>query len=255
MPRMPKRRYGRRIGRRRVGARRRGGLARRLLRGYGKGFLSVKRKLFEAALVSSASPGALSPVGPAGFDLFTVGTPVASVGTVPGYYDVPFAIRVRLNQVVNVGEFSSLFDAYRIKGCKIQLQNNYNTVAVASTVGGQIGYMPYIEYVYDEDDDAILTPTVFREKMGIRTKYFNAVANKLTINLKSPKPAFEIQSGTGLTQPVAIPKGWTWINMANTNVPHYGIKGVIRRVYLPSGAFTTSINVDATMSFDVKDLQ
>lgn len=228
---------------------------RRIPRALRMGFISAHRKLPECAIVSTAAAGSASFVGPVGFDFMTVGTPIASVGTVAGYFDVPFVIRARFNHITSPGEFAALFDTYRIKGVKVQLQNNYNIVGAASTVGGQIGYMPYIEYVYDEDDDALISPTFLREKMGLRTKYFNATANKLTINLRNPKPVLDTGLSGGATAPVTIPKGYSWINMVNTSVPHFGVKGVIRRMYLPAGTFTSSINVDATMYFDCKDVQ
>lgn len=229
-------------------------LRRKLRRGPSSGFLVVKRKCPKQAIQSTATAGAPNaPASGSGIDMIQLGTPVLSNGTVGNYYDVPFSFRFRFNQINNPGEFSALFDQYKIKGIKLVLQLNNNTV-LNSTTAVPAGYQTYIEYVPDYDDAVPLTVSAFEEKMGIRTKYFNRAASTCTMSV-APRCANEIEGFPAGSTAFSIAKRNTWVNMAYTGVPHYGIKGVIRRMYLPAGASVTSINVDSTMTFHVKDIQ
>lgn len=229
-------------------------LRRKLRRSPSTGYLVVKRKCPKQAIQSTATAGAPNvPASGSGIDMITLGTPVASNGTVGNYYDVPFAMKFRFNQINNPGEFSSLFDQYKIKNLKITLQLNNNTV-LNSTTAVPAGYQTYIEYIPDYDDANPMSVTAFEEKMGIRTKYFNRAASTCVLSVV-PRVANEVEGFPAGATAFSLAKRNTWVNMAYTGVPHYGIKGVIRRMYLPAGASVTSINVDSTMTFHVKDIQ
>lgn len=226
-------------------------LRRRLLGKSRTGYLIVRRKCPISCISSSAGVGVVNV--PATTDMIQTGTPVASLGTVGNYYDVPFSFRFRFSHIHNPGEFSALFDQYKIKKVTITIQNNSNVV-LNSTTAVPAGYMPYIEYIQDHDDANPLTPDTFREKMGIKTRYFNATSNRISFTV-APRAADEVEGFPAGATAFAIAPRRQWLNMAYTGVPHYGIKGVIRRMYLPAGANVTSLNVEATMTFAVKDIQ
>lgn len=245
MPRVSKKRYGRRVGRKRIGARK----GRRT-----SGFLSLKRKHALIAIQSSATAGSAVVIdaGGASLQCVALGTPVASVGTVGNYYDVPFSMTFAFNQLVNSTEFSTVFDSYKLRKVKATLQCSNNISGIASTVGGQIGYMPYLEYSHDYDDGVAPNASTFRERMGIKTRYFNATTGNITMSVY-PKCAPVVSSSIGTTNSLPSDKG-TWLNMTDRAVPHYGIKGVIRRMYLPAGAATQSFQLDITTHALLKDV-
>lgn len=222
----------------------------RISRPVGKGFLKVARKHDLITLVSSATLGVASVIdnGVGTGCLFT-GTPQASLGTVAGYYDVPFSMRFCLNQVRQSSEFAQLFDSYKIQSVHVKVINNYNVVMnpTASTTG----YLPYIEYETDHDDYSVPTVTAWRERMGIKTKYFNSTTNTLSMGVR-PKYATDATAASGAG---AVLSRGGWLNMANTSIEHYGIKGVIRRVFLPAGSQVSNFTFDITSHFICKDIQ
>lgn len=209
-----------------------------------QGFMAIWRKHAIIAVHSTAAAGVANVSDPGGGTTCVVlGTPTTSVGTVGNYYDVPFSMAFTFNQLVNSAEFATLFDQYKFKKVRVQIQCNNNVAAVASTVGGQLGYMPYLEYITDHDDGAAPVTTTFRERMGIKTRYFNASTGAITLTCY-PKASIQIDSTAGTAQAVPQGKNGLWINMTDRAVLHYAIKGVFRRMYLPAGAFTQSFNVD-----------
>lgn len=251
MPKFYKKRALRRVPRKRAAPRR--SYRRSVVRPLKQGFLSVVRKHPLIAIQSTAAAGTPAVIDSGtGLTCVTLGTPTASVGTVGNFYDVPFSMTFAFNQLSGNSEFATLFDEYKFRRVRVQIQCNNNMAAVASTIGGQIGYLPYIEYINDHDDGVAPTTSNFRERMGIKTRYFNATTGMITMNCY-PKVAVEVNSSVGTSQ--AVPgKYGTWIDMTDRTVPHYSIKGVIRRMYLPAGASTQSFNIDISSHVNLKGI-
>lgn len=221
---------------------------KKVYRRKSKGIMYVKRKLPLATINATGIVGAPT-VNDAGVGtLITLGTTVPSLGKPAGYYDVPFSLQFAFNQQTNSTEFTNLFDQYKLKYATIRVQNNGNT---SQTQSG--GILPYIEYVQDHDDNTPPPASDFRERMGIKTAYFTSSRVMIRMGV-APKPAgtlFNSLVSSGYSIPVKAP----WINTSNPAVPHYGIKGVIRSMWLPNGANQAILTFDSTLTHMVKDIQ
>lgn len=221
------------------------GVAKRLARG--PGYLELVRKSPIFSLTASAAVGTPILNDPNGVGMFKLGTPTASVGLPGNYYDIPFGIEVNLSQLTNYSELLNVFDQYKIKGVTIKIQNQANT-AVTNGL-----YLPYIEYDKDQDDSGPPTTAVFRERMNIKTRYFTASRNWITLRA-TPKPAMQVYQ-SAIATGYAIPAKSQWLNTANYVIPHFCLKGVIRNMFLPAGVGACGMIFDAAIHVALKDIQ
>lgn len=171
----------------------------------------------------------------------------------PGIYDLPFVVHAQLDQVAQPADFTALFDQYKINWVKLRIQLGQNVYNTAPATGSTIP-MPYIEYETDYDSAGPPDVTTFRQNMGIKTKYFNSVSNRLYLTVMSPKP--QIGTDTTGSGPVLgiVPTKRSWVNCVYDDVPHYGIRGVIRNLYAPNVAGLSPLTIDATMGISLKDV-
>lgn len=172
---------------------------------------------------------------------------VASSPAGGNLYDVPFALQFRMGDVAGATDFQNLFDKYKITSAKIKVQTTLN-VAQQNTVP-----LPFIDYVADKDDWTPSTPADFREKMGVKTKYFTSSRPAITMGVK-PVPAAEVYNSATFTG-YAVPGRAPFINMAYSDVPHYGIKGIIRNLYLPANVGEANLTWDVSLGLALKDVQ
>lgn len=179
--------------------------------------------------------------------LLTFGTPVASVNSISNFYDVPFCLQFQLNQLSGYSDIPNIADKYKIKYGSVTWHTGNNAGIAGSN-------MPWMEYVTDSDDNTPPSISIFREKMGIKSKGFNQMG-KLTMSC-SPRVADTIyDSSQNYGEGYAVPARPMFINSSYTSVPHFGIKGVLRSVYLDGSNNSTAFTVDFGMTVHCKDLQ
>lgn len=232
------------------GARRRPGLRRKWrTRNPRRGGFYIKRKMEMFGLRgSTTSAGVIvnsapSPLG----NVFLLGAPVAAASGGTNLFDVPFSCQFSLNQAISYGEITNIADKYRLVTAKI----NVMTSNVALGAGAGL-VMPFIEYVVDRDDAGAVTIPAFRQKQGIVTKGFNQ-KGQLSMYVK-PVPAGLLYNDE-TTVAYDVPRRSPYIDCNSAGVPHYGIKGVIRSVFLPGTANTANFAIDAELTIHAKDLQ
>lgn len=239
MPRMT------RMGRRRAALRNKwGAKKRRAFRkkiGLKHGLIRVNRKVQELSTRGTGILGGLTTTSNNGLFL---GTPVAAPGG-SGLYDVPFSVLGRLDELSAYTEFTNLFDQYRIDSVKVQVQT-WNASNAPATP------LPYVQYLTDKDDAALPSISLMREKMGVKTKYFSANRPAITMGFR-PRVASEVFSngvstGYGVGRPM-------FVNSTYPSVEHYGLKGVIRNLYIPAQAGVSQLTWDITYYLTLKDVQ
>jgi len=215
---------------------------RRARTGGRQGGFLLKRK----CAVFGVNRGAVAGLITSGnTNLLNFGTPVACVNSISNFYDVPFSFQFKLDQLQGYADIPNIADKYKIMRCTVGWRTGNNAGIAGSN-------LPWMEYVIDHDDSSTPSIANIREKMGVRSKGFSQ-QGALTMSV-APRVADAIY-GTGLTTSYAIPSKAMYINSAYTDTAHFGIKGVLRSVYLDGSNNSTAFTVDVGMTVHCKDLQ
>lgn len=213
------------------------------------GGMFVVRKFQQIVTQNLSGYAGSYQVGPPGItqNCLYLGTIMPSpLGSTTNLYDVPFALQFRLDDVVGLTDFTNLFDKYKITSAKIKVQTTLNVASQNSVP------IPFIDYVVDRDDVTPPSPQEMREKMGVKTKYFTANRPTITMGVK-PTPLSEVYSSP--YNGGSIYRRAPYINMANNDVPHYGIKGIIRNLYIPAESGNAGLTWDVSLGLALKDVQ
>lgn len=170
----------------------------------------------------------------------SLGTPVLITGTA-NCYDIPFAMKFRLDQLMNSNDITNISDQYKINSVKVKVHVNGQSTYYLGNAGS---VQPWIEYIQDYDDATVPTLAQIREKMGVRTKYFSGVSQAVTMGVR-PRIA-DVVFGSGVSNAYAINKRAQFLDCNYPNVEHYGLKGVLHNVQLPGTS-----NVSSLFDWDV----
>jgi len=167
------------------------------------------------------------------------------VGNQPLGKDVPFSFKFTHANLLNSGEFTALFDQYKI--LKVQVYATY--AHNVSTAGGSTT-LPQLSYFIDRDDAVVNSVQELRERMGVKRKQFTSNIRTRVMTVYNPtKMASLFDQATGALN-VAMPiRGWVDCN--DINIPHYGIKGVFENC-LTSGTanvFAMRLDIKYTVAY------
>lgn len=130
----------------------------------------------------------------------------------------------KLSDVPNSTEFTTLFDAYRIKGVKLEFIPIYNSHEInegpASSPFDRLG-MPLMTFARDLDDSTapVNENTILQYAANRRVN----LSSKKTIYIANPRVAQTVYQ-SGITAAYSEAKRNVWIDCANPSVPHYGLK-------------------------------
>lgn len=136
-----------------------------------------------------------------------------------------------LQDIPNVSEFTTLFDSYMITGVMFQIKmiNNPNSLQVPNVAGatanGQTAtWYPTLWYVPDHDDNANITLTQIKEYEKVRHKVF--LPNR-EINIMLRPTTLTQLYRTATTTGYSENRKRTWLDIAASDIPHYGLKFLI----------------------------
>lgn len=225
-----------------TGARRRPALRRRQYVRTG-GFYIKRRVPLFALNGSTAFAGVCSS---SNTNILTLGTPVVAQSGGANLWDVPFSMQFALNQLDTSADITNLADRYRIVNAIIRVM----TSNVALGAGAGL-IMPFIEFIADHDDADVPTVSTLTQKMGVRTIGFNQ-RGMLSMYVK-PLPAVALYNGASTAY--GVPRRSPYINSSNNAVPHYGIKGVFRSVFLSGTTSCANFGIDVQLCVHARDLQ
>lgn len=211
------------------------------LRGMGR--FTISRLMPAFGITKGASSGLIVS---GNTNVLNFGNPVLSVNGITGFYDVPFAFTFRLDQLAGYTDITGICDRFKLLRALITIHGGNTAAAVGSN-------MPWIEYVTDGDDDTAPTIAQFREKMGARNKGFNQ-QGKVTISVPKLRLASTIYSG-GVTSAYVNPAKSLWVDAGYPAVPHYGVKGVLRAVYMDGSNNSNQMICDVKLTVACADLQ
>jgi hypothetical protein len=158
-----------------------------------------------------------------------------------------FSTAFQLRDLPNITDFTTLFDSYMIDKVLIQFKLIDNPDAAYPTNGSdtssvisKTNFFPTIWYAPDNDDNNNVTLAQIKEFERVKHKVL--YPNRETNILLRPTTLSQLYRSTTTTGYAENHKR-QWLDLANTDIPHYGFKAVIDFEGLaPVGTYRIKIN-------------
>jgi len=205
-----------------------------------------------ATLQASAGPGF------AGTSAVNVGPPTAIPGTTGSLmYNVPWSMDFTLDSLEQFVDLQNISDKYMIYKVEVSFWTPATSSLGANLTGTPtetLPSIPYLHYCQDNDDNAAPQVQAFKSRMGIRGGQLGQ--GRRIVATVYPRVAPIVQSAGGAT--FSVPSKPIFINTANANVQHYGLKGYFANVTLSGVGDTngaTVIMAETKYFIKVRDLQ
>lgn len=208
---------------------------------------SVKRKLFTSPYASSGSgvPPRLSQISARSGNKQVIKLSQICeklvVNTNAGG-DFLGAFAFQLQDLPNVNSFAGMFDQYRIKMVKVEIVTNVtcNATAGAGGVGVVNEINPGTIITVIDTDDSVVPPTNASLFSHDTCKVHGTTNGTKYVRWIEPMVDFNVfQASTGTFVGVGGLKD-TWIDMATTNVSHFGFKYLLRAMPFNTGALSAN---------------
>lgn len=159
------------------------------------------------------------------------------------------------NQLINYAEFDALYDRYKIDYVlvKLQLQNvpDSDWKLADGAVSNKLNFYPKIWYIKDYDDSAVDTLAEMKQRSGVKCRVMRP-NTQVVIKLK---PAILAQLYATAVSTGYAPKWNQWIDMAQTNVAHYGLKWLLDLNGRADATQVWTVRVEQMFHFTCKDVR
>lgn len=181
-------------------------------------------------------------------DVTMVNIPAVGTAEAGGVgYQFGASLQFRASNVQTFGDFSALYDQYKITGVGVKL------IPLSDSANAQnSGFLPTMYYARDMDDS--LLPAVeadLRERQDVKTVRLTKPVN---IFIKNPKVQADVNLSTGLASPAMVTTGW--INCTDTTVQHNGLKMWFKNVDLRAQPTTiTAYRIECTYYLSFRNPQ
>lgn len=220
-----------------------------------KGQIYIKRNAQSVVIRNTAVAGTPIVNGYNGAavvnNLVQLGTPEADGNYSHSIYNVPFSCQFSLNQVIANTEFTAIADRYCIKHVAIKVKYNANTMdaGISTTL---LGNQPSFKYITDFDDSTPLSVNNLQQKMGLRSKLLGA--NKYVTLALAPRTTTSVLGGAATS--ALVNRSGLYVDMNQTDVPHYGVKGYIEGLNLQATSQLDSlVQFEFVYTLVLKDIQ
>lgn len=155
-----------------------------------------------------------------------------------------FSLGFQLRDIPNVTEFTSLFDSYMLTGVMLQFKLIDNPgadfVTGDPTTYNKLNFYPTIWYAPDHDDNNNVPIGNIKEFERVRHK---VLYPNREVNIMLRPTTLGQLFLTSTTSAVTENRRRSWLDMATTNIPHYGFKSVIDFEGIsPSANFRIKVN-------------
>lgn len=163
---------------------------------------------------------------------------------------VNIAYTFSLNDLPNSGEFTALYDQYKITGIKLDIIWRSTNLSMVETQNTQQIGAPYMYWCIDRDDSTSTSITDLREYSKAKRFEFDVGRRTCKIYFK-PNTLAE----NYLT---AITTGYTvsfdrWIDAAYPTMPYWGFKAAIQVPLNSVTGVAAYFDIEATYYFKMKD--
>lgn len=159
-----------------------------------------------------------------------------------GLYQFGGVMRFQLDDVINPGDFSNLYDRYKITGAKITITPLVNTSYVALTSNGntQTGALPVMYYATDYDDSALPGSALdLLTKMDCKQRRLD---KPFSIFVKNPKVVVPVSNGTAGATSTAMTMNPGFANTTVPDINFRGLKFYVRDFSIPATSPTAHQN-------------
>lgn len=165
----------------------------------------------------------------------------------------------KLDDVKGAADFSDLYDRFKLTTVvlRFKLVTNPDAAYPLNTTGtsaqpGPANWFPKLWYCPDYDDNASETLAQIKERAQTKCK----VLRPNQIVKIAVKPAVTVQTYRTATSTGYAPKWRQWIDMANQDVPHYGLKFVVDCCGIdPQDSYPFKLEIDRQYYFTCKDVR
>lgn len=162
----------------------------------------------------------------------------------------------KLEDVKGVTDFADLYDRYKLTTVvlRFKLVSNPYTANYLNNLqqGNHSNWFPKLWYCPDYDDNATETLDALKERA--KTKCVVLHPNKIMKIVI--KPAVTVQTYRTATSTGYAPTWNQWIDMANRDVPHYGLKFSVDTCGIdPSDTYPFKLEIDRQYYFSCKDVR
>lgn len=183
------------------------------------------------------------------FSRFSAANTLDMTGT-----EQPLSFEFKLSDLYTYSEFTSLFDKYRLDKAVVYIQMISNPDAAMNTnvtnTYNSNNWYPKMWYINDHDDSATTSVAAIKERVGVKC----CVMRPNKVKKIVVKPACAVQLYRTATTTGYGPKYGQFIDMANSDVPHYGLKTVFDTLGIdPAGTY--SFRYEWKLYFTCKDVQ
>jgi len=138
-----------------------------------------------------------------------------------------FSLAFKLADLPNVSEFTALFDSYMLTGVMLQFKliDNPDSSGAINDAGGfqKNNWFPTIWYVPDHDDNNNVSLPAIKEFERVRHKVL--YPNRETNIMLRPTTLQQVYRSS-VTTGYAENRKRQWLDIAATDIPHYGFKSV-----------------------------
>lgn len=156
----------------------------------------------------------------------TYNTSTSSLFTNVGQSTASFSMYFSLADIPNVSEFTTLFDYYKLNRVLVTIKMVSNPDAsqqpTSQTLSNLMNYYPTIWYVRDNDDNNTVTLPAIKEFEKVRHKVL--MPNREIKIILRPTTLSQIYKG--VLPGYAIDTKKQYLDMAQADIPHYGLKTV-----------------------------
>lgn len=151
-----------------------------------------------------------------------------AVSDVNNTYQFGGAMQFQLNQVLAHTDFNSMFDRYKITGCKVSIIPLGTYSGSAASGATAFTNFPTIAIAVDSDDADL--PTSWEQVAAKQYSRIRKLNKPIHMYVKNPKLAVQLYNGVS----TAYMQKTGFVDMNQDSAPHYGLKFWIRECPLPN---------------------